>query len=126
MRYYIGYHNEEKMGALDTSLRHPRVKTKKPVLGLEGSTVWLIAGVGSSPKSYYVASRFIIEKCEPDKYLGEKLPNQVSGEGKMLGRSVPLDRSDLLPELKRQSANFVSGFCQISDPNTIAGLKAIT
>lgn len=125
MRYYIGYHNEEKMGALDTSLRHPRVRTRRPVVGLEGSTVWLIAGAGTSPKSYYVASRFTIEKCEPDKYLGEKLSNQVSGEGRMLGRSVPLDGSELLAQLKQRSANFVSGFCSITDPSVIAGLKAI-
>lgn len=125
LRYFIAYHNEEKIGAPCATLPYPRVRTKKPVDGLEGSTVWLIAGVGKSPKSYYVASRFTINKCECDKYLGQALNNEVSGDGHLFGLSIPIDATPLLAELKRQSANFVSGFCQISDPTIISALKAL-
>jgi len=126
LQYFIAYHNEQLTGILCTELPYPRVRTKKRVIGLEGSTVWLIAGVGLSPKSYYLASTFTIVKCEPDKYPGEKLPNEVSGRGHLLGMRVPLDGTDLLGKLKRQSANFVSGFCEIRDSTLISSLTALT
>ena len=127
MRYFIAYHNEQKTGVPCTSLAYPRVRTKKAVVGLEGSIVWLIAGVGKkSPKHYFIASRFVILKCETDKYIGEKQPNEASGTGRLMGLTIPIDGTALLDSLRLKSANFVSGFCEIQEPSTIAALKALT
>lgn len=125
MRHFLAYHNEKKMGYSCKDISNPRVKTSKAVLGLEGSTVWLVAGEGESPKRYYLASRFVIESCEPNKHSGTKLTNEVSGSGVLLGTSIPLAGTKLLEQLKRQSANFVNGFFELRDPASLAALKAL-
>ena len=115
MRYFLAYHNAKKMGYSCKDIPTPRVKTSKPVVGLEGATVWLIAGEGEKPKTYYLASRFIIDRSEPAKYLGEKLANEVSGKGTLLKTSVPLAGTAVLEKIKKQSANFVNGFFELRD-----------
>jgi hypothetical protein len=125
LRYFIAYHNEQKMGYSCTAIPTPRVKTSKPVAGTEGSTVWLIAGEGKSPKSYYLAAKFSVEKCEPGKHLGTELPNEVSGPGLLLGKSIKLSGTPLLSQLQKLSANFVHGFCEVRDVAAIAALKAL-
>lgn len=125
MRFFIAYHNEQGMGYSCTDIPYPRVKTRRPVKGLEGATVWLVAGEGKSPKSYYLAAKFIIDKCDPDKHLGTNLPNEISGPGLLLGRSIPLNATPLLAQLQRLSANFVNGLCELRDPSAVAALKAL-
>lgn len=125
MRHFLAYHNAQKMGYSCTAISTPRVVTSKPVSGLEGATVWLVAGEGKTPKSYYLASRFIVDKCSPGKHWGTDLPNEVSGEGDLFGMRISLDASPLLEQLQRASANFVSGFCELRDPSVISALKAL-
>ncbi len=125
MRYFVAYHNAKKMGYSCTEIPVPRVKTRKPIAGLEGATVWLVSGEGESPKSYYLASRFVVEKCETDKHLGAILPNEISGTGVLLGTAVCLDSTALLKSLKRVTANFVNGLCELRDPGVVAELRSI-
>ena len=125
LRYFLAYHNAQKMGYSCTAIPTPRVKTSKSVAGLEGSTVWLVAGEGKSPKNYFLASTFLSDKCEPDKYLGTRLPNEVPGTGTLLGTSVSLNATALLEQLQKLSANFVNGFCELRDPAAISALKAL-
>ena len=125
MRYFLAYHNAEKMGYSCTAITTPSVKTSKSVAGLEGSTVWLIAGEGKSLKNYFLASTFVVDKCEPDKYPRTKLANELSGAGTLLGTSVSLNMTPLLRELQRLSANFVNGFCELRDTTVISALKAL-
>lgn len=113
------------MGYSCTEIPEPRVKTSKSVVGTEGATVWLVSGEGVRPKSYYLALMFVVDRCEPDKYLETKLPNEISGAGALLGTSVCLDGTALLEELQRLSANFVNGFFELRDPSAIAALKAL-
>lgn len=110
------------MGYSSTAIAAPRVKTSKPVVGLEGSTVWLVAGEGKRPKSYYLASRFVITTCSPDKYTGTDLPNEVSGEGILFGARLNLDGLSILEDLRRVSANFVNGFFELRDPSVVVAL----
>ena len=126
MRYFLAYHNAKKMGYSCTAIPVPRVKTSKAVAGLEGATVWLVAGEGESPKRYYLASNFVIQKCEPNKHPDNKLCNQVSGTGILLGLSVCLDAMPLLDDLRKLSANFVNGFFELRDAKAIADLKALS
>jgi hypothetical protein len=124
MRHFIAYHNAEDMGYSSTSLISPRVKTKNPVVGLEGVTVWLIAGEGKSPKSFYVAAKFTATTCEPSKYPGTALPNEISGAGTLFKFALPIDATPLLKALKGESRNFRNGFHEVSDPAVIAALEA--
>lgn len=125
LRYFIAYHNEQKMGYSCTDIPTPRVITSKPIDGLEGSTVWLIAGEGKSPKSYYLSAKFTVDRCEPDKYPGTKLPNEVSGTGLLLGKRIHLNTTPLLFQLQQLSANFVTGFCELKDATAITALMAL-
>jgi hypothetical protein len=125
LRHFLAYHNAQKMGYSCTAIPVPRVKTSKPVSGLEGSTVWLVAGEGKSPKSYYLASRFVVEECAPGKHLGTDLPNEVAGVGDLFGTRISLDTSPVLEQLQRVSANFVNGFCELRDPAVVSALKAL-
>lgn len=126
MRHFIAYHNEQKMRYSCTEIPVPRVKTSKSVSGLDGVTVWLIAGEGKSPKSYYLAAKFTATKCEPNLYPGTDLPNQISGEGTLFKKGILLNGSTLLKLLQNKSANFVNGFYESRDPTAIAYLEALT
>jgi len=125
VRHFLAYHNAEKMGYSCTAIPEPRIKTSKSVAGLEGVTVWLIAGEGKSPKHYYLAARFTARKCEPGLYRGTQLPNQISGDGALFGKSKPITGTSLYALLQRQSANFVNGFFELHDPVAISGLEAL-
>ncbi len=125
MRYFLAYHNADRMGYSSTAIRAPSVKTSKPVGGLEGSVVWLVGAEGKSLKSYYLASRFVVDKCEPNKYPGTDLPNVVSGKGVLFGTRICLDSTPLLDELRRYTANFVRGFGELHDSALRAALERL-
>jgi hypothetical protein len=59
LRHFIAYHNEKNMGYSCTDIPEPRVQTSRQVAGLEGVTVWLVAGEGSKPKSYFLTAKFV-------------------------------------------------------------------
>ncbi len=113
------------MGQSCVDIAAPQAKTSKNVMGLEGVTVWLIAGEGESPKSYYLTSTFVADKCEPGKYPREKLANQISGPGRLLKKTLSLTGTPLLELLKKSSANFVNGFGELKDPAAIKGLQGL-
>lgn len=125
MRHFIAYHNEQKMGYSCTDIPHPRAKTSKRIEELEGSNVWLVAGEGKSPKNYYLGAMFTVTKCETDKYPGTDLPNEVSGPGALFGTRICLNSTSLLIQLRKVSANFISGFCEVRGASEIAALKAL-
>lgn len=125
MRTFIAYHNQQTMGYSCTDIPYPRVKTSKPINGLEGSAIWLIAGEGKRPKNFYLAAKFIVENCEFNKYPATKLPNEISGKGKLLGKRICLDGTPLLNQIKKQTANFVSGLCELRDSAIIADLEKL-
>ena len=126
MRYFIGYHNEQKMGYSCINIPTPRLRTEKPVGGLEGSTVWVIAGEDKTPKNFYLAAKFSIQECAADKHPGTQLFNEVSGPGILLGKSIFMNGTPLLAQLQKLSANFRSGFCELQDASAITGLHALT
>ena len=125
MRHYIAYHNAKGMSYPSTDLTDPHVKTKNPVTGLIGVTVWLIAGEGKSPKSFFIASMFIADKCEKNKFPGTNLPNQISGVGTLYKLTKPITGTILLDQIRMESLNFRKGFHKVEDAKIIAGLLAL-
>jgi len=125
MRHFFAYHNALKMGYSCTAIPVPQAKTRRAVIGLEGVTVWLIAGEGSTPKVYYLTSCFLIASCQENKYPGSKLPNEVSGEGVLFGKRISLKSFTVLAQLRLATANFVRGFCELHDPKIIADLELL-
>jgi hypothetical protein len=125
MRHFAAYHNAEKMKYSCTAIPEPRVKTLKPVASLEGVTVWLIAGEGKSPKRFYLTIKFIAKKCQSALYPGTEFPNQISGEGELLGLSIPLNGTPLLEALRTNSLSFRKGFYEIKCETVVKGLQSL-
>lgn len=113
------------MGYSCTEIKTPRVQTRKPVEELEGATVWLIAGEGSSPKSYFLAATFVVSRCEPDSFPSSKFPNLIAGGGSLFGKRIPLDGTSLLGLVREESANFVRGLYETKNAMTISALQAL-
>jgi len=124
MRHFIGYHNSEGMGYSSTTLTEPRIKTKKKVSGLNGATVWLIAGEGKSPKDYYIASSFIADTCSMGLYPGTEHPNQISGTGTLYKLKIPISGTSVLANIQQETNNFRNGFHEIKDPSLVSALEA--
>lgn len=122
MRHFIAYHNAKKIGYSSETLPSPRVKTKKPVVNLEGVTVWLIAGEGKSPKSYFLAAKFVANNCEQNKFSGSSLPNEISGPGHLFKFTIPITGTSLLELIRAMSHNFRNGFHEVSDTRIIDAL----
>lgn len=119
MRHYFAYHNalERKY-----SIIMPHAITSRNVTGLEGVTVWLIAGEGKSPKSYFIAAKFIADKCLLNEHPEEKkLKNGISGKGILYRRAKPITGTELIAQIKDKTAN-LRGFKEITDITIINGL----
>ena len=112
------------MGYSCVAIPEPRAKTGKAVDGLEGVTVWLIAGEGKSPKSFFLAANFVADTCQTDLYPGTDLPNQISGIGSLFGKTLPMNGSPLLSILRKCTATFI-GFTELRNREAIAGLDRL-
>lgn len=108
-----------------TDILEPRVQTRKPVAGLEGVTVWLVAGEGESPKSYFLAAAFVASRCEPGSFPSSEFPNLIAGDGALFGKSIPLGGTELLKLIHKESANFVRGFYETTNGTIITALHKL-
>lgn len=122
MRHFIAYHNQKNMGYSCVDIPEPRVQTSREVEGLEGVTVWLVAGEGEKPKSYYLAAKLVAFRCEANAISGSRFPHLITGPGQLFKKSIPLGGKPLLEDIRRESANFARGFYETKDPAVIAGL----
>lgn len=125
MRHFIAYHNQKNMGYSCVDIPEPRVQTSREIEGLEGATVWLVAGEGEKPKSYYLAAKFVALRCEANAIPGSRFPNLIAGPGQLFKKSIPLAGTELLERVRKESANFVRGFYETKDPVVIAGLSSL-
>ena len=125
MRNFVAYHNAKNMGYSCATLLTPQVRTKNSVSGLNGVTVWLIAGEGKSPKSYYLASTFVADQCKTAHFPDPKLPNLIAGVGRTFGLSISISGSSLLEKIKAESANFRRGFYETFDHVVITQLQGM-
>jgi hypothetical protein len=125
LRHFIAYHNENNMGYSCFDIPEPRVQTSREVEGLEGVTVWLIAGEGDKPKSYFLAAKFVASRCEPNSIAGSKFPHLIAGPGHLFKKSIPLGGTSLIEQVRKESANFVRGFYETKDAVVISGLSAL-
>lgn len=81
LRHFIAYHNAKMMKYSCTDIPEPRVQIRKPVEGLEGVALWLVAGEGESPKSYFLAAAFVASRCEPGSFPAPNFPISSRARG---------------------------------------------
>lgn len=129
MDHYIAYHNAEIRGTC-ADITYPHVRTKKKVINKEGCTVWLIAGedpdIGKTTKSFFIAAKFIADKCWTNKYMGDALPNEISGEGVLYKLTKPISGTELIEQIKIESNTFRNGFHELKDITIINELIKLT
>ncbi|HEY4283314.1 MAG TPA: hypothetical protein VGM62_09630 [Chthoniobacterales bacterium] len=123
MSDFVVYHKAEKMGYPALKIHKLGIYTKKPVNGIKGSRVWIIAGEGS-PRKYYLRATFLVGSVEPSDRIDFK--SRVNGtDGQLLDPMPLLNAESWFPAFLERQGNFAFGFCPINDPAVIEALKKI-
>ena len=99
--------------------------TSRSVVGLEGATVWLIAGEGEKPKSYFLAVRFVAGRCDPNSFPSAKFPHLIADTGSLFKKSISLKGMPLLDQVRKESANFLRGFYETKESSIISSLTGL-
>jgi hypothetical protein len=120
MRHFIAYHNREKMGEHS---RPCQVYTNKPIHDLTGSVVWIVEGVGRSPKRYNLLGWFTVREVteSPDSKFSTALRGIEPG----FEEHVRLNEFEWFPDFRRRMGNFAFGLQPIVDDKIVSHLKEI-
>ena len=110
MRHFLAYHNTAEMGADSDPLSV--VTSKSLAKQIIGDRVWLIAGVGGSPKQYQLTSTFTVSDCT--EIAGDRFEFRVTGQGRLFGPPHSLERQRVVCGLPEESANFSLGLREIT------------
>ena len=121
MAHFVAYHNEDRMGySAEESDPYSLYTSKNPTrLHSHGPhVIWVIAGRGHKPMSYYLSTCFIVTAIIPADH--PDFGYTISGTGG--GRFEPMPRLDQLtwfPEFRRRMANFSIGLTEICNEEII-------
>lgn len=116
MRYWVQYHNYEKMQTLPKG-QCGVASDKEGILQTVGDTIFLVVGVSESPRQYLLWERFVCEKVNekgkpPLKY-------QALGSGWFLlqrrGREPLLNRQPGFREYLSYTGNFGRSLHEVTD-----------
>ena len=122
MRRYVVYHNVAKMGEDPEPLS---AETNKPFAkNVIGETVWIIAGSGSKPRKYALASTFVVNEISEQD--GRDFQYKVSGpDGKVFRPPILLNELSWFREFLRDQQNFRRGLREITEPRVIEELQRL-
>ena len=122
MKYFVTYHNEEKMGPyVQEDPLH--ILTSKPAQGMLGNYVFIIVGKGKSPKSYELGAMFKATTIASANTTTHE--TRVEGEGVFVNRYTPLHGFSWFDKLKTITQNFRFGTMEVTDPAIIEGLRTV-
>src|SRR5680860_319534 len=124
MREFVQYHNVKKMGFSASKLGEPKLHTDKSVSSLSSNRVWLISGEGCSPKDFYLAAVFKVNKVSAGTYDHPKYKNSAYGTGHIIGESIKLNGLPWFEALKSNLNNFKNGLSEINNSDIIKGLES--
>jgi len=120
MRHFVAYHSEDRMGYSAEEINPFGLYTKKNISST-GDKVWIIAGVGASPKQYFLSSWFVIKKVTEAEHTDFEF--QLHGEeGEAFDPMLRLDQMPWFPAFRQRMANFSIGLTQL-DPTVITALQ---
>lgn len=116
MRYWVQYHNYEKMKTFPQG-QCGIATDKEAVLDVVGDTIFLVLGVSENPRQYLLWERFVCEKVT--KNGTPPLKYNALGEGWILvqrrGREPLLNRQPGFREYLSFTGNFARGFHEVTD-----------
>ena len=116
MRYWVQYHNYEKLGSLpkDTC---GIASDRDEILQVKGDTIFLIVGVSENPRQYLLWERFLCERLVLDR--AQAMKYQAVGTGWFLvqrrGREPLLNRQPGFRDYLDFTANFGKQFHEVTD-----------
>jgi hypothetical protein len=139
--FWIQYHNYENLGylpietILDESSQVSEEKyedflasvstKKRSVLGAKGDTVFLIVGIGQTPKQYYLWYSFVIEEVQITEEDGDYLYDAFGADGWLLSPPQILN-SSFFDEFRKYCGNFGLGFTAINNSPYLETLKLLS
>ena len=125
MEHFLGYHNTKKMGFPASKLESPRIYTSNSVRRLPSQAVWLISGEGSSPKSFYLAAVFKVNRVCAGTYEHPSFENSAHGEGRIFGESICLNGLPWFEALKEEMLNFKNGLAPLQNEVALEELRCL-
>ena len=123
MRHFVAYHNRDAMGEISLPFQ---VETRKPTRGLIGSVVWVVEGIGRSPKQYDLVSWFIVTRVE--KSLRAEFETAAYGDGPdrhEFKERVRLNGFDWFPDFRTRMGNFAFGLQPVTNEEVVNRLLEI-
>ena len=123
MKNFVQYHNVEKMGFSASKLDEPKLHTDKSVRNISSNRVWLISGEGSSPKEFYLAAVFKVNRTN-NYFDHPDFENSAYGNGHIIGETIKLNGLPWFESLKSNLNNFKNGLSEITDLDIIKELEA--
>jgi hypothetical protein len=112
------------MGYSASKLSEPKLHTDKSVKNLSSNRVWLISGEGLSPKKFYLAAVFRVNRVTDGTFDHPDFSNSAYGVGHVIGESIPLNGLPWFELLKSNLNNFKNGLSEIIDKDIIKELEA--
>jgi hypothetical protein len=133
MRHWYVYHSAETMGYRYGNPQPLRVFSakKRPRLSI-GDRIWLIEGVGQSPKRYFLSATFLCREVLQAPFpatfgtVSPKFRYIFCGDGQAFGDAIPLARHDWFADLHRRYLTKQRFFDEITDERAICDGLAIT
>jgi hypothetical protein len=116
MRYWVQYHNYEKLGQLPGEGCGIRTD-KQDVLDTVGDTIFLIVGISESPRQYLLWEQFVCDEVLDD--CPKPLRFAALGDGWFLvqrrGREPLLNVQPGFKEYLEYTGRFARGFHDVTD-----------
>ena len=126
MRNFVQYHNVERMGFSASKLDEPKLHTDKSVKNLSSNKVWLISGEGSSPKDFYLAAVFRVNKVTAGTFDHPDFKNSAFGVGHIIGETIKLNDLPWFELLKSNLNNFKNGLSEVTDTDIVKELETVS
>ncbi|MBX3451259.1 MAG: hypothetical protein KF777_16955 [Planctomycetaceae bacterium] len=124
MRHFVAYHSEDRMGYTAEESNPFGLYTSKKLSNPIGDVVWIVAGVGPSPKQYFLSSWFVISEVTAAEHpeFGFTLNGDEGGSFDPMAR---LDHLSWFPAFWRRMANFSIGLTELRDSETITAFRKV-
>lgn len=120
MRHFIAYHNREKMGEPS---RPSQAYTKKPLRDPKGSVVWIIEGLGRSPKRYNLVGWFTVREVIESQH--PEFSTALRGNEPGFKEHIRLNEFEWFPDFRRRMGNFAFGLQSVVDNKIVNHFKRI-
>ena len=120
MKHFVGYHNEVGQGYPAHGSDPLSIYSNKPLDHLIGDALWLVEGVGETPKQFRLAVAFVVNEVGPSE--NESFQFGAWGEGRVFNEAPLLNSLEWFPDFFQKLGHFAFGVVELTDDRFIDGL----